>query len=192
MVKLESQRLVIRDHIEDDLLEIHSLLYHPVEMYFLPNLRSNSIDESRIRLDEAINEANRSSNREKYFFAMLLKDNSYVGEIGYTVIKHKHNNNKTVNLGYFIKQKYWGRGYTTEAAKKVIHFAFTDGHVKKIETGCLVNNCASEKVMIKCGFKKQRTIKKAVFMNDKWRDRVEYELTKRDYIHQKGSKEYDN
>jgi ribosomal-protein-alanine N-acetyltransferase len=60
----------------------------------------------------------------------------YIGEIGYTVKKNRPFG-KIVDLGYFTKEKYWHKGYTTEAVKRIIEYAFKENHVYKITTGCL-------------------------------------------------------
>jgi len=50
-------------------------------------------------------------------------------------------------MGYFIKQNLWNKGYTTEALKKVIEFAFPENNVYRIHTGCVKENIFSEKIM---------------------------------------------
>jgi ribosomal-protein-alanine N-acetyltransferase len=54
-------------------------------------------------------------------------------------------------MAYFIHKKFWGNGYTAEAAKRVIDFAFENVGLHKIITGCLKENAAFEKIMKKCG-----------------------------------------
>jgi ribosomal-protein-alanine N-acetyltransferase len=59
---------------------------------------------------------------------------------------------KIAGMGYFIKEKYWGQGYTAEALKRIIEYAFEDDNVYRISTGCIKENKGSEKVMIKRGY----------------------------------------
>ena len=40
--------------------------------------------------------------------------------------------------------KYWGNGYTSEAAKRVLAFAFEENNVYRVTTGCLAENRGSE------------------------------------------------
>jgi ribosomal-protein-alanine N-acetyltransferase len=50
-----------------------------------------------------------------------------------------------VHLGYFIKEKHWDKGYTTEAVKRIIEFAFNENNVYRIHTGCHKENNNMEK-----------------------------------------------
>lgn len=180
MISIETDRLIIRDHIEKDIYPLHKLLSNDKAMYYLPELKTNSLDESKLNLYEAIKESN-LENRTKYFFAITDKENNeYIGEIGYTIIIDC-SGGKVVNLGYFILQNFWGKGIVTEAAKAVINFAFTQGDVIKVETGCIKNNIGSEKVMKKIGMIKEAEYKNHILLHSVLYDRVEYRLLKEEW-----------
>jgi len=177
-----SDRIYIQSHKEQDLLNYHKLMSDKESMFFLPDLLCNTIEESKKSLAIAINEASFGEKRMKYFWGIFLKDGTYLGEIGYTVVSIDHLNNKCVNLGYFIYKDYWNKGYVSEAVKEVLHFAFNIDNVVKIETGCLIDNVYSERIMIKLGFNKESHKKKSRWLNGKWIDRVEYGFTKEQYL----------
>lgn len=180
MVSIETERLLIRDHIETDISSLHKFISDEKAMYYLPEIKTNTLDESKENLYEAVKEA-QLENRTKYFFAITLKESSeYVGEIGYTVIIDSASG-KVVNLGYFILKDFWGRGFVTEAAKAVIDYAFKQGDIVKIETGCVKENFGSEKVMKKAGMIKEADLKKHVLLHSELRDRVEYRLLKEEW-----------
>ncbi len=181
MVKIKTKRLTIRDHIPEDLESLHNLLSDEEVMYYLPEIKTNTIEESKSDLDQAIIEAKKGKDRLKYYFAILDKNNNYIGEIGYSVINSSPGGDKNIHLGYFIHKKCWGKGITTEAVRAIIEYAFLSGNVHKIETGCLRDNIASEKIMIKCGFTREAEKKDYLFLDGKWRDRVEYGLLKKEY-----------
>lgn len=180
MVKIETDRLIIRDHIEEDIDALHSLLSDEKAMYYLPDLKTDTLDESKENLYEAIKESN-LENRTKYFFAIIQKGtNQYIGEIGYTVIIDS-SYGKVVNLGYFILPSYWGNGLVTEAARAVIDYAFKESDVIKIETGCVKENIGSEQVMKKVGMTKEAELVKHVLLHSELHDRVEYRLLKEEW-----------
>ncbi|MEY4160012.1 MAG: hypothetical protein RLZZ136_633 [Pseudomonadota bacterium] len=54
-------------------------------------------------------------------------------------------------LGYWIGQDYWGRGYATEAARAVLRLARTLGH-RSLQATHFVDNPASAQVLCKVGF----------------------------------------
>ena len=177
MIQLYTERLIIRDHFLNDLPEHHELLSDEKSMKYLPDIQTKNIEESKANLIKSIEEAN-SKHRKLYFFRMEDKNTKeYIGEIGYTVTKETLFG-KMVDIGYFTKEKYWGKGYTTEALKKVIEFAFEKDNVYRISTGCIKENKGSEKVMIKCGMIKEAEHKEYQLHENKLKDRVEYRLLK--------------
>ena len=56
-----------------------------------------------------------------------------------------------VQLGYWIAEKYWGRGFASEAARSVLKIAHAIGH-KRLVASHFVDNPASGKVLRKAGF----------------------------------------
>jgi ribosomal-protein-alanine N-acetyltransferase len=149
-------------------------------MRYLPDIKTSGIEESKENLMKAIKEAN-AKNRKLYFFRIEKKDiKEFIGEIGYTVIEETPFG-KIVNMGYFTKEKHWGQGYTTEALKKIIEYAFNENNVYRISTGCIKENAGSEKVMIKCGMIKEAEFKEYKLHENKLKDRVEYRLLKHEW-----------
>lgn len=181
MIWIETERLIVRDHKEDDLEPLHELLSNIRAMYYLRNLQSTTMDDSRENLYEAIKES-KMDKRTKYYFAITLKEtNKYVGEIGFTV-KKSCSEGKVVDLGYFIMPEHWRQGYVTEAAKSIIDFAFQQLDIIKIETGCLKVNEGSESVMIKLGMTKEAELMKHQLWDNSLHDRVEYRIMKEEWI----------
>jgi RimJ/RimL family protein N-acetyltransferase len=60
--------------------------------------------------------------------------------------------NVEAELGYWIGRPFWGCGYMTEAARRLIDHAFGDLDYKVLSAGARVNNPASRRVLEKCGF----------------------------------------
>jgi [ribosomal protein S5]-alanine N-acetyltransferase len=175
-IEIQTKRLLIKDHSIEDLSEYHQLISNEKNMSFIPYLLSHSIDDTKASLLRIIEDA-KTRDRKMYYFGIFLKNKTYVGEIGYSVNTIDPTGAKKVNLGYFIIQKFWNKGITTEAVKAVMEFAFKKNNVQKIELGCNAANVASEKVMIKCGFKKEAYKKNHSLVNSTWINRVEYGMT---------------
>lgn len=55
-------------------------------------------------------------------------------------------------LGYNIMYDYWGQGYTTEAAKCMLKFAYEKLNQREFEAFYVKDNLASGAVLKKCGF----------------------------------------
>ena len=57
-------------------------------------------------------------------------------------------------LGYWIGVPYWGKGYCSEAAQAVIHYAFNTLSLQRIYCHHLLRNPASGRVMQKAGMRR--------------------------------------
>jgi len=58
----------------------------------------------------------------------------------------------TLELGYWIGEPHWGRGFATEAAHAVIDMAFRTRSIDCIDVRCRVTNAASRRVIHKKRF----------------------------------------
>lgn len=174
-VCLQTDRLTLRDHREEDLPEHHRLLSDPEVMRYLPELFCRSREESARNLREAMEEIGREG-RTRWF--LRIEDRTtgeQIGEMGYTVTKVTPEGSWG-HIGYFLRRRFWGKGYASEALEELLRFAFEEGGACRMTTGCLVENAGSERVMQKCGFQKERTIERGEFHEGSWKERVEYSL----------------
>lgn len=180
MIYLETERLILRDYREDDFDEYFRLKTDEKTMYYLQDIQLFSKEEADEDF-QMVQEDMKKLDRKFYFLHMELKEShEQVGSVGYTVTDNTPAG-KLVHAGYFSYPKFWGNGYTTEALKKVLEFAFTEHDVYRVTTGCLAENVGSERVMQKCGL-----IKEAEHVDYEWHDgkmktRLEYRLLKQEW-----------
>lgn len=172
--------IILRDYTEKD-FEAYSRLKMDAEtMYYLQDIQLHSVEEARRDFAEVLSDM-KSPERKFYFCHMELKDtHEQVGSIGYTV-EADTPVGKLVHLGYFTYPRHWGNGYTSEALKKVLEYAFTQDNVYRVTIGCLAENKGSERVMQKNGL-----IKEAEHIDYEWHDgkmetRLEYRLLKHEW-----------
>lgn len=175
-VHLETERLIIRDHIASDLDDLETLIGNKANMTYIMDIYAKDREAALENLKTAM-EAMERPLRDKYFFAIIDRSfGSYVGEIGFTLLDEG-----LAEMGYFIKQAYWNRGIVTEAGEAVLKFAFCDLGLHKMITGCAKENVGSERVMIKLGFSKEGELKEHQMVQGIWKDRVIYGYLKKDY-----------
>lgn len=180
MIKLGTKRLLIRDHIEEDLDDLFDLISRPFEMKYVMDLFVVDPKGAQDNLDVAMRDIGKTG-RKHYFFAIIESETSkYVGEIGFTVLD-ENPSGKLLELGYFTKREFWGRGLTTEAAELCVDYAFKELDAWKITAGCIKENSASERIMIKLGFQKEGELRNHQSVDQKWKDRVVYGLLKSEY-----------
>lgn len=103
-----------------------------------------------------------------------------VGSIGYTVTANTPAG-KVVGAGYFILPEYQGKGYVSEALREIMWFAFEVNDVYRFETGCLMENISSERVMKKCDLIREGYFKDYEWHEGKFKDRVKYRMLKSEW-----------
>jgi len=74
MIKLETKRLIIRDPIIDDLESHHKLLSNDKVMYYLQDIKTNSLEKSKENLLSSIRDS--ESKQRKYYFFKIIEKNS--------------------------------------------------------------------------------------------------------------------
>lgn len=71
-----------------------------------------------------------------------------IGTVGY--VKWEPGNS-LAEIGYALSRKYWNMGLMTEVVQEVIRFSYEQMGVNRLQALCMVENVASERVMLKCG-----------------------------------------
>jgi ribosomal-protein-alanine N-acetyltransferase len=172
MVILETERLVLRDYKASDLDDMHRLWSDRETMYYLEDILCRTIDDTKKYLKTGM------ENADGHYFCITEKGaDRFIGSIGYTITDTTPLG-KVVHMGYMMMPEYNGRGYMTEAAKKVIAFAFTQDDCIRITTGCVKEHEASRRVMEKAGFRKEAERVKAQYHDGVMKDRLEYAVNK--------------
>ena len=179
MIKLETKRLILRPYEERDLPEYHKLMSDKKNMYFMDGLITNTLEESRKSLIEAV-ELNKTGKARRFCVALKETD-KLVGGLGYD-IKTETPVGKIGGMGWFILTEYQNQGYITEAAKKLLEFAFLHDNCIRIETGCIKDNIPSQKVMIKAGFRKEAEKIKGQWHDGQMKDRLGFAINKDEYM----------
>ncbi len=57
-----------------------------------------------------------------------------------------------MQLGFWLGEPHWGKGFATEAAHALTDFAFERLKIERLFTRCRLTNTASRRVIEKCGF----------------------------------------
>lgn len=71
-------------------------------------------------------------------------------------------------IGYWLGQEYWGKGYATEVVQKLISIAKESKNFHKLFARTFEGNLASEKVLQKNGFVHEGTLKEHIFKRGKF------------------------
>ncbi|AUN31505.1 GNAT family N-acetyltransferase [Niveispirillum cyanobacteriorum] len=93
------------------------------------------------------------------------------------------------SMGYWVGRPYARRGYTSEAARLMLSFAFGQLGLHRVEAACLPTNQASSGVLEKVGFTKEGYARAYLRINDKWADHILYAILRDDWaagLHERG------
>jgi ribosomal-protein-alanine N-acetyltransferase len=148
MVRLETARLIFRDHEPGD-LEAYC------EMETDPGYRGHQPVHS---IEELVRSFNQTwlPRKEMGLLATVFKeDGRYIGRTG--LYPHRTEDGVVVpreaTLAFYIARPYWGRGIATEAGEAFIEHGFKSLGLVRIHAGMNVTNAASIRVIEKLGFK---------------------------------------
>jgi len=183
MVILESDRLVMRNYRKSDLPEYHRIMSDKENMYFfIPfGFVTNTIEESQDSLENAI-EFN--AQEKGYRFCLNIKENNkMIGGIGYAIAAETPVGRIADPMGWFIAPEHQNKGYITEAAKRLLEYAFVQDNCVRVVTACFKENIATQKVMAKLGFRREAEKINAMWHDRQMRDRLEFAINRNEFMH---------
>lgn len=108
-------------------------------------------------------------------FAIVVNEEA-VGGIGF--VKGKDVECLNAEIGYWLGEKYWGKGIMSRALKDVIDYIFTTTDIIRLFTCVFEYNHSSMNVLEKVGFKKIAILHKAAVKNGQIIDMHYFELVK--------------
>ncbi len=147
MVRLESARLIFRDHEPADLEP-----YCEIESDAL--YRSPQKVHPREELERSFREAWLPPKPIGLLATAFKEDGRYIGRAG--LYPYRTDDGVIVpaeaTLAFYIARPYWGRGIATEAGRAFIDHGFRNLGLAKIHAGMNAANPASQRVIEKLGF----------------------------------------
>lgn len=140
---LVTERLVLRPPHEDDIAEL-ALLADNRRIAGMVARMPHPYGESEAR---AFVEHARRKVAPGCTYAVTLADSgAFIGCAGL------HAGPAGLELGYWIGEPHWDRGYATETAHTLVDLAFRATAIERLHASCRVVNAASRRVIHKCGF----------------------------------------
>jgi [ribosomal protein S5]-alanine N-acetyltransferase len=100
-------------------------------------------------------------------FAMLHQG-THIGNIKIYDWDPEH---RRMEVGYLVgERECWGRGFATEAVRRVVDFCFDDLRLHKMTSGCFAGHEASARVLMKAGFTLEGTLRDHFLIAGRWID----------------------
>ncbi|GAA0813337.1 GNAT family N-acetyltransferase [Spirilliplanes yamanashiensis] len=115
--------------------------------------------------------------RTEYYLAVTVGDEELVGfaRLAFAGVE-------AAKLGYAIRADRWGKGYATDAARRMIEFGFADLGLHRISAAIGPDNAASIVVADRLGMQYEGRIRDHVFTNGAWRDSLLYAVLSHEWL----------
>jgi RimJ/RimL family protein N-acetyltransferase len=150
---LETDRLLLREFVEDDAESFFKLNTHPEVVRFVPDKPLLNVEQARQTLiDHPI------ADYRRYGFgrgACILKSTGE--QIGFAGLKYLDELGE-VDLAYRLLPAHWGQGLATEVALASVRYGFADLGLKRIIGLVMPKNIASLRVLEKTGLRYSGTV----------------------------------
>lgn len=146
-IPLESERLIYRRTVKSDIDEFFFIQLNPnLRKYLGMSKVGNNLIKNRNYFDES-----KYNDKDYYRWTIVKKeDNKILGCIYLNIHDKKA---RTAGIDYWIREDEWGCGYVTEAAKRILEFAFDTLNLNRIESCGAKDNPGTWKVMEHIGLK---------------------------------------
>jgi RimJ/RimL family protein N-acetyltransferase len=176
MVRIETDRLNIREMRKADQIPLHVLRSDSEIMNFLP-WRDNTHEQTRQYFKNCFDEIFRQD-RQYYAFTLELKENNEImGEVAFTVAG-KNEFGGIADIELYLFKVYQQKGYGSEAIRAIIEYCIERLGIHKIIARCDSDHKKYIAVLEKIGFHQEAILKKHFYNRSAWRDLVYFALFK--------------
>ncbi len=129
---------------------------------------------------ESIIESTVSKSRTDYYF--MLHRRSDDGLIGSVYIAMRDEIARKAEIGYRIDRQYWGQGYATEAAQRIVEYGFDRLEVHRIFADVVCENVGSVHVLEKIGMQREGLLREDVYFHQHYWDVCTYAILASDWM----------
>jgi [ribosomal protein S5]-alanine N-acetyltransferase len=152
-VILETDRLLLREYVEEDAEAFFKLNSDPEVLRFIPDKALLNVEQARqLLVDHPI------ADYRKYGFgrgACILKSTGE--QIGFAGLKYLEELGE-VDVAFRLMRSHWGLGLATEAALASVHHGFANLNLERIIGLVMPQNLASVRVLEKTGLRYEETV----------------------------------
>lgn len=146
-IRIETTRLILRPVTLDDIDDFFELDSNPTVHKFLGNNPVKTKAQSKEMIIAILKQY------EDFGMGRLVMIKKDTNEfMGWSGIKYEQNLRKEFNyydLGYRLKEQFWGKGYATEAALASLDYGFNTLKLKEICAAAGINHIASNIILKK-------------------------------------------
>lgn len=174
-MEFETRRLIIREFIEEDMVQVHEYASDPAVVTH-SIWGPNSLEDTRGYIRHTL-ELQQEEPRRGFEYAVILKENGLlIGGCGLHITGTGQG-----EIGYCYNRLYWGQGYATEAAAALLDLGFHKLELHRIYATCRPENIGSARVMQKLGMTYEGHLRGHMYHKEKWMDSYQYSILEDEY-----------
>lgn len=146
MAFLESERLYLREMVKEDFPLFFHLESDPIVMRYITKPRTEA--EALERMEKSLSQYKEDKGYGKWM-AVEKESGKAIGWFILTPI----DGTEQIEIGYRLKEEFWGKGYATEMSKVILDYGFNTLGLERIVGVTHLENDASGNVLKKIGLK---------------------------------------
>lgn len=175
-MEMSTRRLMLRPVEAEDIASMYE--YAIDERVAVPAgfISPRSISKTRKNIRQIQLDWKKSGLKRMAFSIISKREKTWVGTIS---LRWPHGG--LGEIGYGIHPRHWGKGYATEAARKITALAFEKFGAHRVQATCWVKNAGSARVLSKAGFKKEGQLRGYLKRADTVRDEIMFGMTRVDW-----------
>lgn len=174
---IETERLILRKFkISDD----EAMLKYWIADEKIQSLYSEPVYTTKAEVDELLKKYINSYQKNDYYRWAIIEKNSgeCIGQIAYFLVDSKNN---FAEIEYCIGSDFQCKGYATEATKAVIQYGFDKINLHKVQICTKTINKPSKRVIEKCGFTYEGTLRDYFYMVGEYVGRLYFSMLKSEF-----------
>jgi ribosomal-protein-alanine N-acetyltransferase len=175
--QFETVRLLLRAFRPEDAEDVFAYAGDPDVTRFVRFETHISVAESRRYIEAALKTA---AEHQLGPWAMQLKSSSRV--IGACGFHHIALEDRRLEIGFVLARRAWHQGLAAEAVMPLLDYALRERQFNRVEAFCNVENSASEKVLLKCGFQFEGTVRQREFTKGVFCDLKQFGILRQDLL----------
>jgi ribosomal-protein-alanine N-acetyltransferase len=182
IMKDNQERVYLREFGVDDTDDLLALMERNRQLFEGVTPQRNESFYTREVQEKAVAEMSKQREEDKrYAFGIFLKETQQlIGDI--SLFDVRRGPLQKCILGYGLDQAHNGKGLMTEAIHLVLHFAFTEVGLQRVEAGVMPRNIGSIRVLEKSGFQNEGIARKLLEINGVREDHVQFAILAEDYL----------
>lgn len=152
---LETQRLILRPLTAEDAPDLAEWLGRDEVYTYWGRKASKGEKNPELLFIDARPWVKRKPSQDLNWGVVWKETGRVIGEVAIFNVQ----NQRMAYVGYRLHPDYWRQGITTEALHRAVDFVFENTELERLEATCDVRNTGSVRVLEKCGFLREGTVR---------------------------------